>query len=398
MGKQSARLYYQGKDHCDLVCHENYGSNVPTTGYIDISEYTNHYQLYKGNQLYWERMPANIVATNIQYIFTSNDLVHFSTMRYGISAMNENKRYHATPIFLDVLNKWFVCGCVNVWTTKEIKILLLRSKDGFKWEKFYEETEIATFRKIIMCEYNGEECVALYSGHKLKYFNSNFELIDSVDVDLINVSNILGYKTLYILGKNERSIETIEEYRNGVLEIKHTVGYNELIQLSNYHCYMRGDDHLYEYDTNFGSSAFQLLRYKGGEYEFIICETNDSNLKGRYISHADLYDDALIFIGAGPNYKKFYRYKNGVFVLIAVHDDEPFVTIPIIKKNGITAYSFSKRSSGLIVESGLCFTKSDYFSISDYGSIEYAKAKGFTQDINEGISSATTFAYLPDNE
>ena len=53
MGRQSARLWHDGKDHKDfwkLIDDEE--------GYLGKS-WRMHWQIYKGNKLLWEKLPPN---------------------------------------------------------------------------------------------------------------------------------------------------------------------------------------------------------------------------------------------------------------------------------------------------------------------------------------------------
>lgn len=69
MGKQSARMYFRGNEHSD-VYFKNEGEG---TTY-------NHYKIYRGNQLLWERSRPKFIFTNSNgYIHTSEKIQFLSS-------------------------------------------------------------------------------------------------------------------------------------------------------------------------------------------------------------------------------------------------------------------------------------------------------------------------------
>ena len=83
MGKQSARLYYQGNDHRDIFFRGNY-----------------HDRMYVGDNLVWEKINDKAYFADVSYIYVTGGLWYSSGV-YRLSRNNVSRTPHH-PTFLDV--------------------------------------------------------------------------------------------------------------------------------------------------------------------------------------------------------------------------------------------------------------------------------------------------------
>lgn len=111
MGKQSARLYYQGKDHKDIFFHEKY-----------------HGKMFKNGQILWEKLFPD------EYFVMKNNN---ASTNQGVGILNKD--------FYDMLpSAHNICVCGNVGKTligycikdKEDKSLIYSVDFGKSWTKF----------------------------------------------------------------------------------------------------------------------------------------------------------------------------------------------------------------------------------------------------------------------
>lgn len=156
MGKQSGRMYYQGKDHFDLIFEGNDGVT------------RNHSKIYLKNKLLWKREKP-------KFLFISDNLSTTETFK-GISEFASNGYYPERVSFFG--------GYYFMSTGKKICI----SDNGYDWKCIYETEEnvermerlrendaddgktliIITSKKIIYCYSEGENKFLFENKYDLK--------------------------------------------------------------------------------------------------------------------------------------------------------------------------------------------------------------------------------------
>lgn len=388
MGKQSAKVYYQGKYHSDIVCETDSLSGVEyATTEGKPARYVNNYQMYIGNKLVWERMPANLIFAQ-ELICVSNDLVHFSSMQKDIDGLSENAQFYVIS-FCTFSNK-FVCLAKPHFYEELGKdlTLLLYSDDGFKWKKFYE-TDLQftlgyTNQVFAKCKCDGLDCIAVFIRNEIDYFDSNFNLVKSVETQL-NPSVIpitfLGGETLYLYGRETmKDYGVMEEYVNGKLTIRHEFKYSDIF-FRGYLLYIQNEDTVYSVITHGTSLAGRI--YKHGEIETLepmrVAE-KDTNHYFPYMSEETiiiyLFDDDRVSV-------KYYELKNGSFHFKTKM--EQYCELQA-KRDGITSYRYADDLN----KTYTVFTKDNFFNL-DFGNQEPVETKGVSTFNPEGVDQ---FAYL----
>lgn len=148
MGKQSARIFYQGEDHCDVA-------------FMDKNGYPhNHSKIYKGSKLLWKRekpkylfLYSDRASTDdmLSAICTSDALQTLSAfiscpdnMRYANTVTDPTAPFGA---FLDVeyiFDKYFailrVGTRINSGSVFDNKYYVCCSDDGYEWKKIQSIT------------------------------------------------------------------------------------------------------------------------------------------------------------------------------------------------------------------------------------------------------------------
>ncbi len=185
MGKQSGRMYYQGKDHFDLFFKGSDGTP------------RNHSKIYLGNKLLWKREKP-------KFLFIGRNLSTTETFR-GISEFASNDYYPGCVSFF--------CGYYFMSTDKKICI----SDNGYDWKCIYETEEnvaymerlgvtdtddvgtliIITSKKIIYCYREGENGFRFENKYELKHGYKDIE------------RTISSGKLILMLGKNYNSPDIV---------------------------------------------------------------------------------------------------------------------------------------------------------------------------------------------
>lgn len=255
MGKQTAKIYYQGKYHSDIITTLGLGTEFQNEYGIFVP--ANHYKICVKGKVAWERKPANLVVEDYNGICVANDLIHLTSMQLNISSLDNE--IHVKPSLLNTFSQNFICS-TNNW--------FLNSKDGFLWEKFYDTEGERLTSDFIKCRCNGEKCIAAYmQNRKILFFNSEFELVKTVTSEVGGTMYPLlgGEKTLYVYGTESESnfYGTMEEYVDGKLTIRHH----------------------FTYQNNIGGSSAKLMY--NNEEDAIYISGDRGTLK--YI-HGNIYD------------------------------------------------------------------------------------------------------------
>ncbi len=281
MGRQSARLYFQGYDHSGIAMADK-----------DFPVLYNHAKMYKGNKLLWERMPASVVAVRNNtgpnlydegsYISTSDDLEHFSVIQYGISIPKVSARYVKKPAISQIITfaGHYVCSYSYIDTLKNQTFhLLLRSKDGYAWktiEDFYT-SNIGWIGKQII---DGEECLAVLdtglSGrlntdiiafyYDSKFIRKKYTILTNV-VGKLQINQVFGYDTLFIYYNSV----TYDRYykisvQNGIKVREERLDSDDIIleKRARPNFYNYSDDSLYAIGrSESGNLAIYKLGFKG---------------------------------------------------------------------------------------------------------------------------------------
>ncbi len=165
MGRQSARLWHDGKDHKDIwkliVDEENASNNA----------WRMHWQIYKGNRLLWEKLPPNFMAVcrkshnDTDYYYGSDDGKRFTNYGFCIDYCND-----ATGIrlrdFCKVGKYIFsigyaagICYTTNfyLWKTLDVKFDFFKGEDITHIENYNERLLIMTRYKILTYDIRNNE-------------------------------------------------------------------------------------------------------------------------------------------------------------------------------------------------------------------------------------------------
>lgn len=123
MGKQSARLYYNGEDCSDLY----YG------GYYNLSK------IYRGSTLLWERLPPKYILASGNILFTSEVLKSLSTFRqYSLNEVY-NVWYEGIEY---IFGLYYMMIGIKETRESESIIWFLSSENGYDWKKVYDFSDI----------------------------------------------------------------------------------------------------------------------------------------------------------------------------------------------------------------------------------------------------------------
>lgn len=116
MGKQSARLYYQGKDHKDIFFQNKY-----------------HHKMYKGGDLVWEKLYRYFVRNNNLEVFDFDSKKYLSgnDFRYSIFRLKKGPT-DAIAIMYDTENeRYFFAISYDMLRWKEVKEIEYKARiDG----------------------------------------------------------------------------------------------------------------------------------------------------------------------------------------------------------------------------------------------------------------------------
>lgn len=389
MGKQSAKMYYQGKYHSDVICETDSLSGISAG--IGARKFINNSKMYIGNKLLWERKPANLLAIVDNCICVSNDMVHFSTLQTGIDYAGSKNTLSMYNIC--TLGKKFVCiGMPKITKEGLNPMVLLKSDDGFRWNVFYEIGEYGKKNigdGLVKCKYQGEDCIALCVDSEIKIFNSAFSVVKSVSSELQNPM-MLGGKTLYLYDKDARGGNVygiIEEYEDGVLIMRYPVTYRDgFFTSSDREIYVLGEDAIYSVRDYTSGYDIVLKRYRRGTVSTITYR--DSILKDNRLYYPDISEESLIF----------YVYANERNYYFECKDENIFPKLstdlayrPIAKRDGIASYLYFDFESGMS-RSG--FYKGNFFDI-DFNNEKLAEFKGlFNFTMHTEANAIHNYGYI----
>lgn len=372
MGKQTAKIYYQGKYHSDIITTLGLGTEFQDKK--GIFDPANHYQICVKGRVVWERKPANLVAICDKGICVANDLIHLTSMQRNISSLDNTIR--GIPYRLNVFSKNFICSLSNSTVN-----WFLKSKDGFLWEKFYDAEGMNIQSDFIKCRCGGEDCIAAYMpGGKILFFNPEFELIKTVTTAGLYknmIPKLFGSeKTLYIygVGYGEDSYGTMEEYVDGELSIRHHFKYMDGMGKNVYLMYNNEEDSVY-IRRNSG-----FCKYKHGDiYEVDASSIYNTDSK-RYFYYPWIPDgDAAIVEAYNFDDRLYSYYEFNNSVLHYRHKSQYEMQL---RKNGISWFKdgsgvssfFTKDLFGRDLEDDKCVMAKGIFSgtpnIVDYAYME----------------------------
>ena len=126
MGKQSARLYYRGQDHVDILCDRLMGDGGHTGGVLE-----NYYKIYKDDELVWKKeVPKYIFACGS--ILTTDKLKTFSGFHFYDYRHRQLESKSAYSIS-------FLSGTFFLTTYDGEAIFY--SEDGYTWKTLLENTD-----------------------------------------------------------------------------------------------------------------------------------------------------------------------------------------------------------------------------------------------------------------
>ncbi len=231
MGKQSARMYSQGKDHKDIYFQGHY-----------------HDKMYKGSQLVWEKLKEGILWEGykstgadgfVRYngriflyldkngnMYTSTDAVKWTvTQSPYADSLKLNYKYLTTA------NGVFICGKAFRYYNPhygdyKTSYQIATSSDGIKWNQINSVNVINTNGTLVKYSIDGEDAFVprferiLYANGK--YFSSS---IGAVNSSIAYSSDLINWHKFKIqIGSYEASsIETVL-YVNGYYYIGVTAG------------------------------------------------------------------------------------------------------------------------------------------------------------------------------
>ncbi|MCH5261584.1 MAG: hypothetical protein J1F42_01595 [Lachnospiraceae bacterium] len=292
MGTQSARLYYQGKDHKDIFYRGNF-----------------HNKMYKGNQLLWEKLyPDECLLdwgnTGI-YIYDIEhkcvDVMPFSykTPNVGGTTASMNK------------DKWVACyletigSALHAHVLREYDWVEAHSMDGKLWKKDSEQHNLVsiystyTDNSRLFQIYNAENVILRLSEDKR-------DIIYNSDEKWNRIKYVRGKGKNYKFYNGQKNLITVDESGNIMDEVN-------IDNLSyGYMTLWRAGNSIYAKD----SSYTYLYKLDESTNTMVAVSTNFFNSRtSPYVIYSD--DEETIVSIAGDNYVNTWiaSFKSGEYAI-----------------------------------------------------------------------------------
>lgn len=194
MGKQSARLYYNGEDCYDVYFE---GSNLA--------------KMYLNGEMLWERLPPKYILASGNILFTTEVLQALSTFRqYSLNTV-----YFVGYAGIEyIFNSYYLLIRIRETRTSEPIIWLLNSKNGYDWKKVYD---FSNANAKDMKKYMGKLAFVAKkdSDYALCLIDSNL----SIEY-IFDTSKVIGMDGLNILAVGNGTILLIDDNRTYIAVIR----------------------------------------------------------------------------------------------------------------------------------------------------------------------------------